>query len=173
MDDLFQRYAATPRSPSLAPGLAASHRKAWLMVVGAFAAALAIGIPFSFWRARGARTWEPHDMLVAGAIVAIFTVPIAMIGVVIFRRYLKLFREGRMVEAVVILQKPAGCVLQVAVGVGPDHTFIPQVRLPIGERLPAIVGDEASSLALVVVAPGDVRRGSLLTEAQIAPTGGG
>ena len=106
-------------------------------------------------------------MLWAGLILAVFSVPIAAVIVSVFLRYARLFRDGRLVEGCVIEQRPAGAVLQVATGLGPDRTFIPGLLAAPGQRFPVIIGDAMSSLALVVVERGEVRRGSLLTAQQL------
>ncbi len=169
---LFQEYASTPRDPRLGMNLESQIRKAWTGLLVTFVGAFVVGIPLSFVRFRSSRPWEPLDMLWAGAVLAVFSVPIAAVIVGIFRRYARLFRDGRLVEGRVIEQRPTGAVLQVATGLGPDRTFIPGLNAALGETLPVIIGDAMSSLALVVVARGEVRRGSLLTAQQLSQVPG-
>lgn len=166
-DELFARYAAQPRADALGASVLAGARKAQLGALVTLLAALALGVPFSFVRFRRSLPWEPMDMLWAGLIIAIFTVPIALVVVVIMGRYVKLFRAGRAVPGVVVQQRGSGVVLQVATGVGPDRTFVPNLRAQLGATFPVLIGDAMSSLALVAVAPGELRRGSLLTEQQL------
>ncbi len=169
---LFQEYAATPRAPELGLSVRASARKAWLGALATFGGAMLLGVPLSFLRSRRSRPWEPMDMLIGGLILAVFSVPIAATVVVMLQRYVTLFRTGRMVRGVVIEARAGGAVLQVETGVGPDRTFIPQLRAAPGQVYPVLIGDVLSSLALVVVARGELRRGSLLTVQQLAQVAG-
>jgi len=165
---LMQEYSATPRPPHLAANLQAEGRKAWLTALATLVGAFLAGVPLSFLGKRSSRPWEPTDILLAGAAVASFAVPIAAVLLVVSARYQRLFRTGRLVEGRVVHTTPGGgAILQVAVGVGPDLTRIHDLRAPIGQRFPVII-DMMSSYALVVAGRGDVRRGSLLTARQLA-----
>jgi hypothetical protein len=172
-EDLFELYRASPRDPSLAPKLFGRLRAAWRWTLLVFAGAMALGVPLSFvqFHKIGStaehRTWEPMDIPISGLILAVFTVPIVATFIFVFRRYTAMFRAGRLVEAVVVGHAGSGALVRVAAGPGPDMTFIPSLSLPIGTRLPAIVGAMTGSLVLVVAAREDVRQGSLLTPAQV------
>ena len=166
-DDLFSRYSVLPRADALGASVLAGAKKAQLAALVTLVGAFLLGVPLSFVRFRRSHAWEPLDMVWGGVAIAIFTVPIALVAVVLLRRYVKLFRAGRAVPGVVVQQRGSGVVLQVATGIGPDRTFVPNLRAEIGARFPVLIGDAMSSLALVAVAPGELRRGSLLTEQQL------
>jgi ABC-type Fe3+-siderophore transport system permease subunit len=167
MIDAFDAYARMPRDPNLAHNLYASLRKAWLGVGGTVLGSLVFGVILSFARGRHSRPWEPLDMLLGGFAVAIFAVPIALVFVWMFRRYVKLYETGRLVEGVVVEIRPNGAILQIDVS-GPNLTFVPWLRAQVGDRYAVIVGDAMSSLALIATFTAHLERGSLLTAAQVA-----
>lgn len=172
-DALFREYSPTPRAPELAPHLHENVRKSIRGLLFTLLGSFVLGAPFSLIRFRKSRPWEPLDMLIVGAILAVFTVPIAAVVVVTLRKYRRLFTKGKLVEARVVQQRPMGVVMQVDLPIGPNLTYMPNVKAPVGARFPAIVGETLSSLTLVVVQRGQVERGSLLTVQQLGQVVGG
>jgi len=166
-DELFQAYQPTPRAPELGQSVFASAKTGLHWVIGVFVGSFVLGIPLSFVRFRRSAAWDPLHIVYGGLAIAIFALPIALVAYFTLSAYVKIFRTGRLVEGVVVDVRGHGSVVQSAVGVGPDLSFVPGLRATPGQRVPMLVGDAMSSKALCIVGRGELRRCSLLTSQQL------
>lgn len=172
-DELSRLYQPLPRSTDLGRSVLESAVKARNGVLGTLAVSFLLGIPLSFVSFRRSRPWEPLHIVWGGLSIAIFAVPIALVIFFVIRAYVKIFREGRVVEGTIVENRGGGSLVQSVVGVGPDLSFVPNLRRPIGERVPMLLSnDPTSSKALCVTGPGSLTRCSLLTRQQLAQVPG-
>ena len=161
--DLFATFGAAPRDLSQAPTLSDALRSAHLAVAGTVGGCIVLAIPLSFFIDA---PWSPLMPLGLGLAMAALLAPIPGVMWWMARRYANLFRQGRIVRGTVIEPRGHGCIVQIEVA-GPNLAVLGMRALPVGTEVPVIVGDGASSLALIVLGATMLERASLLTRSQL------
>jgi hypothetical protein len=171
-DPLFHEYSKTPRPLSLAPALERELRKAWLGVPIALLIAVVFGIIlWAAWSPVRRGEWLVNDLPLVIGITAAFTLPMAFVGVFHRRKYIRLFRAGRLVEGAVIQQGPESVVLRLSVASGPDHAYVLGWTAADSERFPVIIGLSSTlfgALGLVVAERGELHRAVIVTAEQLS-----